>query len=84
VGVEKVKVLNRYYASKELLGVVETVGVVSSRDKLGSYLQTAPAATGVEAARSQLIGCSVERGNSDLWRLREMTSGEDREEEYRC
>ena len=47
-------------------------------------LQIDLAATGVEAARSQLIGCSVEHGNSDLWRLREMTSGEDREEEYRC
>src|SRR5688572_6043706 len=30
------------------------------------------------------LGCSVERGNSDLWRLREMTSGENREEEHRC
>src|SRR5260370_40638747 len=50
----------------------------------GCYLQTAPAAAGVKAARAQLIGCSVEHGNSDLWRLREMTSGEDREEEYRC
>jgi hypothetical protein len=43
-----------------------------------------PVATGVKAARSQLIGCSEERGNSDLLRLREMTSGENREEEYRC
>jgi len=50
----------------------------------GSDLQIDPATTGVEAARSQLIGCSVEHGNSDLWRLREMTSGEDREKEYRC
>ena len=49
-----------------------------------SDLQIDPAAAGVEAARAQLIGCSVERGNSGLWRLREMTNGESREEEYRC
>ena len=47
-------------------------------------LQVDPAAAGVEAARAQLIGCSVERGDSGLWRWREMTSGENREEEYRC
>ena len=47
-------------------------------------LQIDPAAAGVKAARSQLIGFITERGNSGFKRLREMTSGEDREEEYRC
>jgi len=53
------------------------------RDELESYLQTDPAAAGGKAARVQLIGFVTERGNSGLLRLREMTSGADREEEYR-
>ena len=64
--------------------VVKTAEVRSLRDQSGGYLPTAQMATGVKAARSQLIGCSVEHGNSGLERLREMTSGENREEEYRC
>lgn len=35
-----------------------------------SDLQIDPAAAGVEAARAQLIGCSVERGNSGFGRFK--------------
>jgi hypothetical protein len=69
---------------RKFIDAVETVGDTLSREELGDYLHIDPATVGVEAARAQLIGCSVERGNSGLWRLREMTSGENREEEYRC
>jgi hypothetical protein len=43
------------------------IRTIGSRGKSwGNNLQTDPVATDVEAARSQLIGCSVEHGNSDL------------------
>jgi len=60
-------------------GAVRTVGVKFSREELGGAIcKPTQRQPGVKAARSQFIGCSVERGNSGLWRLREMTSGEDR------
>jgi hypothetical protein len=76
--------MNRRLRIEKLKTLSEPWGITARGMSWGSDLQIDPAAAGVEVARAQLIGCSVERGNSGLWRLREMTSGEDREEEYRC